>query len=151
MSTGEEFDSWEDIKRIDREWKQSWYEFGYQTLKNQIDSLSEENRKIEDTRQSHMRRIFELQNSVRELQDEIHLGWQTLTQNLNKINYLCCEMARKNEEEFLISDPKSGQNGEPDKYGYISVLLVTHETGSWEAWKAKLSDDSEILKKMSKK
>jgi len=109
MSTDKEFDcSWEDIKRIDREWKQRWYEFGYQTLQNQIDSLSEENGKIEDTRQSHRRRIFELENSVRELQDEIGLGIQTLVQNLNKRNYLCCEMERKkkNEEEFLISDPK---------------------------------------------
>ena len=67
MSTDEKIDSWEDIKRIDRKWKQSWYEFGHQTLKNQIDSLSEENGKIEDTKRSHIRQICELENSVREL------------------------------------------------------------------------------------
>ena len=59
------------------------------------------------------------------------------------------EIKLMNEKGIVFE--RSGQNGEPDKYGYISVLLVTHETGSWEAWKAKLSDDSEILKKMSKK
>jgi len=50
-----------------------------------------------------------------------------------------------------ISFERSGQNGEPDKYGYISTLLVTHETGSWEPWKGKLCDGSEMLKKMMKK
>ena len=59
------------------------------------------------------------------------------------------EIKLMNEKGIVFE--RSGQNGEPDKYGYISTLLVTHETGSWEAWKAKLSDDSEILKKMSKK
>ena len=59
------------------------------------------------------------------------------------------EIKFMNEKGIVFE--RSGQNRDPDKYGYISVLLVTHETGSWEAWKAKLSDDSEILKKMSKK
>jgi len=57
----------------------------------------------------------------------------------------------KEHPELEHSFERSGQNAEPDKYGYISTLLVTHETGSWEPWKGKLCDGSEMLKKMMKK
>jgi len=50
------------------------------------------------------------------------------------------EIKMMNEKGIVFE--RSSQNGEPDKYGYISILLVTHETGSWEAWKLKLIERS---------
>ena len=47
-----------------------------------------------------------------------------------------------------ILERSGGKIGEPDKYGYMTPLLVTHETGSWEPWKGKLCDGSEWLKKI---
>jgi len=56
----------------------------------------------------------------------------------------------KEHPELAHTLERSSQNGQPDKYGYISTLLVTHETGSWQPWKWKLIDRSELLKKMKK-
>ena len=101
MSTDKEFDSWENIKRIDREWKQCWYEFGYQTLQKQIDSLNEENVKIQDQKDIETSCIIESERRI----DELDL---TFYHNINKKRYLCYEMARKNndEEKLLISNPQ---------------------------------------------
>lgn len=33
------------------------------------------------------------------------------------------------------------QDVKPDPYGYLSQLLITHETGSWQPWKMKLLSD----------
>ena len=63
MSTGEEFDSWEDIKRIDREWKQSWYEFGYQTLQKNIDDLDHKLREVEVETDRLREQFWEILNS----------------------------------------------------------------------------------------
>ena len=58
------------------------------------------------------------------------------------------EIKLMNENKGIVFE-RSSRNGEQDKYGYTSTLLVTHETGSWEAWKMKSM--SEIFMKMSKK
>ena len=118
MSTGEEFDSWEDIKRIDREWKQSWYEFGYQTLQKNIDDLDHELREDEVETDRLREQFWEILNSGidpletsrqgLENQEQLMIYSRIYWKKITKKECLCNEMARRKEEEDFqfIEDPK---------------------------------------------
>ena len=108
MSTDKEFDcSWEDIKRIDREWKQSWYEFGYQTLQRQMDDLEEEIREEEVQLDLLREQFWEMESrGDHALQCDATLG-QLLTLHRIYHKKLATKHKRKEEEELQFhNDPK---------------------------------------------
>ena len=108
MSTDKEFDcSWEDIKRIDREWKQSWYEFGYQTLQKQMDDLEEEIRE-EEVQLDFLREQFsEIASSGNHAllcafaQRQLWTLHQKYRETLTTKQCLRAQIARRKEEEEL--------------------------------------------------